>query len=292
MRNLIIFFFLFLSIISFSQTSDYEFYGGLKLNGSDDQIITYRLVFSESKGVIKGYSISDLGGEHETKNSISGTYNKKSTTLIFKEDDIIYTKSKMKKSSFCYVNFNGKVNINANNPKINDDFVGLYLNKSKCIVGKIQVVGIKRIQKLVNKVNNKIQKSKKVDEKTKLKVDPVKVLDTIKMNVLRNSQNLYVYTKDSKVSFEVRDLGVEDGDMINVYVNKKLVLENYIVKNKPKIIEIEIGEGVTSIEVEALNEGEAAPNTADLIIKDSKNELKTLTKLKNGQKTSIFIEKQ
>jgi hypothetical protein len=101
-----------------------------------------------------------------------------------------------------------------------------------------------------------------------------------------------VYTKDSKVSFEVRDLGVEDGDMINVYVNKKLVLENYIVKNKPKIIEIEIGEGVTSIEVEALNEGEAAPNTADLIIKDSKNELKTLTKLKNGQKTSIFIEKQ
>lgn len=292
MRNSCLFIFFCFTFSVFSQSNTYEFYGGLKLNGSDDQIITYRLFFTESNGVLNGYSISDLGGEHETKNTITGTYNKKTTLLTFKEEDIVYTKSKIKRSSFCYVNFSGKVNINVSNPKINDDFVGLYNNKAKCVAGKIQIVGIKKIQKLVNKVNTKIQKSKKVDVKTKESVNPVKILDTLKMNVLRDSQNLVVFTKDKKITFEVNDSGKEDGDMINVYVDGKLVLERYVVKNQAKSIDLSFNSDAIEIQVEALNEGVIAPNTADIVIKDSKNEIKTLTKLKSGNKTSIRIERQ
>ena len=100
-----------------------------------------------------------------------------------------------------------------------------------------------------------------------------------------------MFTKDSKVVFEVHDAGVEDGDMINIYIDGKLFLENYIVKNKPKSFEIELNKESVLIEIEAINEGEAPPNTSDIVIKDSVNELKTITKLQKNNRTSIDIVK-
>lgn len=289
-----IFFLLFLHFFSvtFSQTkNDFEFIGGLKLNDKDDQIISYKLVFSENKGIIKGFSVTDLGGEHETKNSIIGNYDKNSKTFYFKEDEIVYTKSSIKKNAFCYVNFSGKLNLANSNPRITDKFSGLYKNGTKCIDGTIQLVGTKKLMKLINKVNTKIQKSKKFDDKVKEKVNPIKMMDSINTNVLRDKQNLQMFTSDSKIKFEINDPSLEDGDMINIFVNKELILKEYVVKNSVKIIDIPINSDVVEIEVEALNEGSKSPNTANVIIKDSKNELKTITKLLTGKRTMITIQK-
>ena len=85
--------FLFFPYILLSQNK-YEFLGAVKLNGNDKTLITYRLVFEEKNGVINGYSVTDLDGIHETKNTISGTYDKKTKLLTFQENDILYTKSK------------------------------------------------------------------------------------------------------------------------------------------------------------------------------------------------------
>jgi hypothetical protein len=285
-------FFLLFSTFLFSQSKNqFEFMGGLKLNGKDDQVISYKIVFTENEGIIKGYSITDLGGDHETKNLISGKYNTKTNSFQFKEESIVYTKSKIKKESFCYVNYSGKLNLKSSNPKINDEFVGLFQNKSKCVNGIIQLIGSKKIYELINKVNKKIQKSKKIDSATKEQVNPLKMLDSVNTNVLRSKQSLQMYTKDSKVIFEVHDAGIEDGDMINIYIDGKLFLENYIVKNKPKSFEIEINKESVIIEIEAINEGEAPPNTSDIVIKDSVNELKTITKLQKNNRTSIEIVK-
>jgi hypothetical protein len=285
------FFLLFNSFLFSQSNNEYEFMGGLKLNGKDDQVISYKIVFSEKEGVISGYSITDLGGDYETKNVISGKYSSKTNSFQFREESIIYTKSKIKKESFCYVNYSGKLNLKSNNPKINDDFIGLYQNKSKCVNGIIQLVGTKSIYKLMNKVNNRIQKSKKIDAQTKEKVNPIKLLDSVNSNVLKSKQNLQMFTKDDKVTFEVHDAGVEDGDMINIYVDGKLFLENYVVMNKPKSFEIPIKNDSVIIEIEAVNEGEAPPNTSDILIKDSTNELKTITKLNKNNKTAIEIVK-
>lgn len=285
-------FFLLFSTFLFSQSkNEYQFMGGLKLNGKDDQVISYKIVFTENEGIVKGYSITDLGGDHETKNLISGKYSSKTNSFQFREESIVYTKSKIKKESFCYVNYSGKLNLKASNPKINDEFVGLFQNKSKCVNGIIQLIGTKKIYELINKVNKKIQKSKKIDSATKDKVNPIKMLDSVNTNVLRSKQNLQMFTKDSKVVFEVHDAGVEDGDMINIYIDGKLFLENYIVKNKPKSFEIELNKESVLIEIEAINEGEAPPNTSDIVIKDSVNELKTITKLQKNNRTSIEIVK-
>ncbi|MCZ8196894.1 MAG: hypothetical protein O9267_04745 [Flavobacterium sp.] len=293
MANIKIFLLLFLQICltAFSQSkNNYEFVGGLKLNGSDEQVISYKISLKEDNGVITGYSITDLGGEHETKNTIIGKYDKSKNVLFFKEDEIVYTKSSIKKNSFCYVNFKGKINLKSSNPKIDDKFVGLYKNETKCISGTIQMVGTKKILKLATKVNNKIQKSKRIDKDVKEKVNPLKNIDSLSMNVLKDKQNLQMFTKDKLIKFEVNDQGVEDGDMINIYVNGKIILDNYVVVKQIKIIEIPITNQFTTIEVEAINEGTMAPNTANVVIRDSENELKTITKLSKGKKTTISIE--
>ena len=64
--------FLILRFFCFKNYSQkrFEFFGGLKLNGNDKTLITYRLVFELSNNKINGYSITDLGGDNETKNSI------------------------------------------------------------------------------------------------------------------------------------------------------------------------------------------------------------------------------
>jgi hypothetical protein len=54
-------------------------------------LLHYIFNFSDFNGVLKGYSITDMGGDNETKNVIKGNYNKKTKAFSFYEDDILYT---------------------------------------------------------------------------------------------------------------------------------------------------------------------------------------------------------
>jgi len=48
-------------------------------------IMGYKIVFTETNGIIEGYSISDINGPNETKANIKGIYNKKSKAFNFTE---------------------------------------------------------------------------------------------------------------------------------------------------------------------------------------------------------------
>ena len=65
-KNLLILLTLFMLNLSAVSQNNYEFFGAIKLNGNDKTLITYRLVFEENNGKIKGYSVTDLDGSHET----------------------------------------------------------------------------------------------------------------------------------------------------------------------------------------------------------------------------------
>lgn len=277
----------------FSQ-NNYEFLGAVKLNGSDKTLITYRIVFVENNGVINGYSVTDLDGVHETKNVITGTYDKKNKILSFKEDAILYTKSKFSQSSFCFVNFSGKVKLVENTTKIEGPFRGLYKNKNKCIDGTITLIGSNKIYKLAEKVNKKIQKSKKIDKQVKEKNNPIALLDSLKINKLSKDQNLSVFWESKFVKIEIFDSGKEDGDMINLYHNDKLILENYKVKHEKKIISLTLDLSITNeFKILALNEGELSPNTAKVVLHDSNRTFDLLTSFKKNESAFItFIKKE
>jgi hypothetical protein len=58
------------------------------------------------------------------------------------------------------------------------------------------------------------------------------------------------------------------------------------------VVKIPLEQAETDITIEALNEGESAPNTADVILRDSQNEIKTISKLKKGNSTIVTIIKE
>lgn len=290
MKQIFSIFFLTIFMVMNSQNK-YEYFGALKLNGSDKSLITYKIVFSITNSNIEGYSITDLGGENETKNSIKGVYNKKGNQFIFNEDDIIYTKSTYKEESFCFVNFEGKMKSLDNKSKIDGIFRGLYKNNKKCIDGTLVLIGAEKINKLVNKVNNKIQSSKKVDQQTKNKVNPLRMMDSLKVNHLYKNQNLNIFAKSNSVILEIWDNNIEDGDVINLYQNDKLILKNYEVSNIKKKLSVNL-ETTNVFKIEAVSQGYDGPNTTKIAIYDDGRVFELETNLKKDEKNSITILKK
>ena len=283
-------FFLFF-ITSYSQEK-YEYFGALKLNGDDKSVITYRLMFYENKGRLDGYSLTDIGGSHETKNTISGSYNSKTKELNFREESILYTKSPITPSMFCFVNYSGKIKLLNENTKLTGEFKGLYQNKKKCIDGTLTLIGSNKLYSLLNKVNNRLQKSKKVDEKVKQKVNPISVLDSLKVNNLSKDQNLNVFTKFNTLDLIVWDSKVEDGDAINLYNNDVLVLKEYVLVNKKKKIKVNLDKGNNTFKIEAINQGELQLNTASIQLIDQERTFDLVSNSKKGESASITIIKQ
>lgn len=269
----------------------YEFFGAIKLYGKDDASITYKLTFEEINGKIKGYSTTDVAGPHETKNAIEGSYDSKKNILIFSEKEIIYTKSPISSNLFCFVSYQGKVKLRSSKPKIEGDFKGMFKNKTKCIDGTITLVGSERVQKLLNKVNKKIQKSDEVPDSIKRKYNPIQVFDSMQINQLLTTQTLNIFNKSETISFEIWDKEFEDGDIINLYHNDKAILTNYkVVKAKNKI-EVKLDAETNNFRIEAVNEGKYPPNTAMIIFTGDKP-IEMQSNLKKGETTSISIVKQ
>ncbi|MDX1829102.1 MAG: hypothetical protein R3342_06095 [Lutibacter sp.] len=267
-----------------------EYLGVIKLN--DTSLISYNLNIIENNGKISGFSITDIGGNNETKSNISGNYNTKTNHLIFKEVGIIYTKSKVSDYDFCYINFDGKVtNINSRN-NISGKFKGEFNDGSTCIDGEIALKSIQKIEKKAKKVDNIIQKYKKIDKKVKSKISVLKTLDSLKMNVLKASENLSMFTTSDSLKFKIYDAGKVDGDKITIFNNDTVLLKNFTVSKKIKELIIPLKSKKTTITIKALNIGTISPNTAKVEIIDGTNTVNTLTSLKKGEKTSITILKK
>jgi len=269
--------------------NEQEYLGVIKLN--DSSFISYRINLLENNNLISGYSITDIGGDHETKSNITGEYNDKTNTLTFKEVGIIYTKSEVSDYDFCYINFEGKVNTINSKKNIEGKFVGLYNDGSNCINGEIKLRNIEKIEKKAEKIDKLIQKSKRVDKEVKATVSVTQTLDSLKMNILKPNQNLTMFTASSQLKLNIYDAGKVDGDKINIYVNGSIFLRNYIVNKNIKKLTIPLNSKSTLVEVLALNTGTISPNTAKIEIVDQKNNINTLTRLKTGEKTSITIVK-
>lgn len=292
MKNVYIFLTFFLtSYFSVYSQVNYEFYGALKLNGNEKQMITYKLIFTENQGKINGYTVTDLDGPHETKNSISGFYDKKNKMFSFQEEDILYTKSKFDENSFCFINFKGKVKLVENTSKLEGDFKGLFNNKTKCIDGTVALVGSSRIYNLISRLNKKIQKSKKLDEAAKDKYNPYKLIDSLKINRLTKNQDLTVFWRNNNAKIAIWDNGKEDGDVIDLYHNDKLLLNNFKVTTDKKELDIRLVKK-NIFKIVAVNEGQIKTNTVKIELTDGERSFDLLSNLDKGESALITIVKK
>jgi len=282
--------FLLSSFMLFAQKK-YEYYGAVMLNGNVKESIPYRLVFTETKGVINGYSVTDLGGAHETKNNIKGTYNATTKEFVFNEEGVLYTKSPVSDDMFCFINFTGKVKLVNKNSNLDGKFKGLFKNRQKCIDGTMVLIGSVGLYKELEKANKKLQKNKDIKASVKTKANPIALLDSLKVNKLIKEQTLTIFVASKKVDLEIWDNGKEDGDVINVYQNDELILRNYAVSTKKKVITVNLAKK-NVFKIVAVNEGTIAPNTAMIRLIDGERTFEVLSDLKKNESASITILKR
>ncbi|TWO31482.1 hypothetical protein E1J38_013805 [Seonamhaeicola sediminis] len=287
--------FLFISLILFTplfcfSQQGYEYFGGLILN--DSTSMTYKLSLTESKGEVKGYSITDLGGLYETKSTVFGEYDNVNKELNFREVQTIYTKTPLEKDyDFCYVNTTIKNFSFEKTEKFKANFVGLFEDNSQCINGELFLSIAQDIEDKMMKVKKKIDRMKRIPDSVKQKFQPLKMMDSLNMNILRKNQTLSVFSKSKNVKLIIYDGGKEDGDKITVSVNGKVIRQGFKVSNKKEIIVLSLKEDVTSVAIKAINEGEISPNTAVVKLEDLNNNIKALSNLKTGEITTIDILK-
>ena len=169
---------LFISLLNYSillsqekKIFDYQLIGAVILESN--QLLSYKIEFnSNKKGLIKGYSYTDIDGENETKSYIEGHYNSKNKDIQFKESEILYTKSKFLPEEFCFVSFKGKFKEESKKKLLNGAFIGIYNDKDTCATGKIKLVSTKFVEKKIKKLYKKVKKTKKIDSVIKEQIKP------------------------------------------------------------------------------------------------------------------------
>ena len=277
---------LFNCLLGFSQKSG-EYVGAIKLN--DSSIITYKVNIKINGSKVEGFSVTDFGGEHETKSNIVGQYDEAKKKLAFNEIGIIYTKSPVTQKDFCFIHFQPVDYKVGKTSYFKGDFKGLFSDGKECISGEIFLNSVENVNEKMAKVSKKINNSNRVPDSVKVKFNNLNLMDKVNTNLLKASKTLSVFTKSKTINLELYDGGQEDGDIVSIKVGDKMVLDNFTVTSKKKILTIDLINDKTSIVLIAKNVGTISTNTAVIEINDSENNIKALTNLKEGETTQIDV---
>ncbi|HPH88031.1 MAG TPA: hypothetical protein PKV76_06130 [Chitinophagales bacterium] len=114
------------------------------------------------------------------------------------------------------------------------------------------------------------------ENKTETKIvakneDRAPVIDTFEQVKLRP-----VYVKDeievssADITIEYWDRYNEDGDSINLYLNKKPILQNVLLTKTKKVLSVHLDKVKNYLVLDAINLGKEPPNTASITVKDGK----------------------
>ena len=95
-------------------------------------------------------------------------------------------------------------------------------------------------------------------------------------------------------SIQFKDAAFVDGDKIKVYLNDKLIEPEVTLDSEAKTIKINLVKGINKIDFEALNEGSASPNTAELKVFDDKGVIISSSQwnVGTGYKATIVLIKE
>ncbi|MBF6640982.1 hypothetical protein IVB69_05780 [Flavobacterium sp. J49] len=95
------------------------------------------------------------------------------------------------------------------------------------------------------------------------------------------------------ISIACRDHEAPDGDLVRIWLNDRIAVDAILLEVSFKEVYLDLNEGINKIEIEALNQGESGPNTAQFVIYDQKKGMITTNKwnLTTGVKAKLVILK-
>jgi hypothetical protein len=101
-------------------------------------------------------------------------------------------------------------------------------------------------------------------------------------------------TPASVVKISCRDHEYPDGDRVRIWLNDRVIINTVYLGSEYQAIIMDLKEGINKIEIEALNQGDSGPNTAQFTIVDDKGSVITDNKwnLTTGVKAKLVIVRE
>ena len=235
---------------------------------SGEVIMDLKLIMSIKNDSIYGETIMNSGTSIESRSKINGFVSDNGNMYFVKEINVINQNSFSDSTSFCLL----EMNLNKNNNKLSGTFVGNYSDGELCSRGLVELSRPKFLEKNIQKVKTKIDSLYK----------------TSAITLTKNSYKS-LNINNNKIKVKIWDAGVEDEDMISIFLNKKLILENYKIKKKKKNISFKLLKGENKIVIKARNEGVYPPNTAMFELTDGENKYLFKYSLLNEEKIVLNL---
>ncbi len=90
-----------------------------------------------------------------------------------------------------------------------------------------------------------------------------------------------------------RDHQFVDGDVVRIYLNDAVIVSKIFLSGDFKGISVDLAKGFNKIDIQALNQGESGPNTAEFQLYDDKGNLLTSSEwnLTTGVKATLIVVK-
>ncbi|MFP4846704.1 hypothetical protein [Winogradskyella sp. PE311] len=89
-----------------------------------------------------------------------------------------------------------------------------------------------------------------------------------------SDQFLGEHRVDTKfVNIVCRDHEYPDGDRVRIFLNGAIVQPNLLLRSNYRRVEVNLAQGKNILKIEALNQGESGPNTAEFVVYDDKGKV-------------------
>ncbi|MBT8325967.1 MAG: hypothetical protein HKN99_01915 [Winogradskyella sp.] len=122
--------------------------------------------------------------------------------------------------------------------------------------------------------------------------------DAAKTGMIRTMSDQFLgehRTNTKFVNIVCRDHEYPDGDRVRIFLNDEIVHPEILLTGSYRRVQIDLLEGINKIDIQALNQGESGPNTAEFIVYDDKGSLvssKEWNLLTGVKATIIFINEK
>lgn len=283
---------LFFLVTFVAQSQVVELTGAIFIGNS--QLLSYRASYEiDSKNRVTGYSVCDIGGASETKARISGAYNPRKKTLSFSEKSIINAKPAIPATDFCLMKVEGKFE-KKNGKQI---FTGTFSSKSAniniiCDSGTIVLTTTKEVYEMAAKVANKIDKTNLPDTLNNNFISQLQQLKGVEKvkTVKPGSVSQYELDADS-IQLDIFDDGIEDGDIITILKNNKVLISDFKTTNEVKtlLFPVDRDEKLVVFTIIAVTEGSLAKNTVKVVLSIGKRKELLIAPLKQGERFQIKL---
>ncbi len=257
------------------------------------EVFPYKLVFTDSGNVVKGYSLT-YKEPNETKTAIRGILDKQMRTLSFKEKDIIYSHSVQTKAYMCLVNASLEYVQDGGRKVLKGPATSRESDNTSCTPGDIVFNDDKELQNLFSyheQFDTVITMKKKAKEPVPVAAELAPQEPMEQEKVTAGVEKLYEWHSDT-VILDIWDGGTVDGDRITIQFNGKPVLTDYSLVKEKKQLRLPVsGKEVNTLVIMANNEGYDPPNTASLLLTDGTIKYSILAYNNKGNASLIKIKR-